>query len=140
MRRLLLAAVVGIISDDAAAGPVIAILLCLAFTYVYDNYKPFLNVDDNNLAIVLANAATVIFLASLMIKVNVTSDSKINQEIFGGILTALFFVGPASAVLNAAYPALLRRDNLSDSGEADELELASSRPTSSTRGHMKMVI
>ena len=46
VRRLLLAAIVGIVSEDAAAAPVLGILIAAAFTYIATRIRPFKEKDD----------------------------------------------------------------------------------------------
>jgi len=41
LRRLLLAAIVGIVSEDAAAAPVLGILIAALFTWIFTHFRPF---------------------------------------------------------------------------------------------------
>ena len=54
VRRLLLAAIVGIVSKDAAAAPVMGILVSLAFVVVFTNLKPYKENDISTLGIILS--------------------------------------------------------------------------------------
>ena len=54
--RLLLAAIVGIVSEDAAAAPVLGILVATLFTWVFTRFRPFKE-HDNVSSIFLAVAS-----------------------------------------------------------------------------------
>lgn len=54
--RLALAAIVGIVSEDAAAAPVIGIVIAAAFAYVFARCRPFKDPDDVSCSIFAANS------------------------------------------------------------------------------------
>ena len=54
VRRLLLAAIIGIVSEDAAAAPVMGILVSLAFVVVFTNLKPYKEKNISTLGIILS--------------------------------------------------------------------------------------
>ena len=102
VRRLLLASIIGIVSQDAAAAPVLGIFICLVFCFIFTNEKPYADPSNSGLSILLAFSLTLFFLAALMMKVDVTSDDKSDQNIFGALLIFLFFAGPLAVVGQAS--------------------------------------
>ena len=93
-RRLALAAMIGIVSADSAASPVLGLLISLAFTFVFVSYKPFKENDDSKLSIVLAYSLALVFISALLIKADVTSDDEDDQKLFGVLLAITPFAGP----------------------------------------------
>ena len=80
VRRLLLASIIGIVSQDAAGAPVLGIFICLVFCFIFTNEKPYADPSNSGLSILLAFSLTLFFLAALMMKVDVTSDDKSDQK------------------------------------------------------------
>ena len=103
VRRLLLAAIIGIVSADAAAAPVLGVLICLVATYVFNTFRPFKDPSNSSLNIILANALTLFFLAALMIKMDATSDDTSDQELFGILLVSFLSAGPVLSVLEVFW-------------------------------------
>jgi hypothetical protein len=62
-RRLLLAAVVGVVAADSAASPSLGILIALFFVYVLMEHKPYREASSNLLVIVLAFSLVFFFLS-----------------------------------------------------------------------------
>jgi len=97
-RRLLLAAVIGIVAADSAASPAIGLCICLSFIYVFTTHQPYKNSSTNFMGVVLAFSLTFFFIAALMIKADLSSDDKSDQKTYGFVLIAVLFVGPATLV------------------------------------------
>ena len=126
-RRLLLASVLGIVSDNASAAPVLGSLITIAFSFVFAFIQP-LKPEDTMLGIVLAYSLILIFLGALMIKVDVTSEDEHDQEVFGAILVVIFFAGPATPIIKVAWSCctqMLRTATTHNSEEEDLEELVS---------------
>ena len=102
-RRLLLACIIGVADADSAAAPVLGIFISLFYVFVFQQFKPYKKEDDNRLAILLAFALVAFFVAALMIKVDATSDSKKDQDLFGMLLIALLASGPLSILIQLAW-------------------------------------
>ena len=96
VRRLLLASVIGVVSSDSAAAPVLGLVISTVFIGVFSALKPFKSKDDNTLAVILAYSLMLLFLAALMIKLDATSDDEEDQEALGYILIAVLAAGPAA--------------------------------------------
>ena len=62
-RRLLLAAVIGIVAADSAASPVIGLCISLLFIHVFSAYQPYRNSSTNFMGVVLAYSLSFFFLA-----------------------------------------------------------------------------
>jgi hypothetical protein len=54
LRRLLLAAIIGVVSFAATAAPVAGFAISICFTWVFTYFKPFTDDSDNTLSIMLA--------------------------------------------------------------------------------------
>ena len=104
LRRLALASVIGIVSSDSSAAPVLGLLLCLFFNHTF-TFRPFKNPDDSVLGIILAYALTLFFLAALMIKADLTGDSEEDQRTFGALLVAVLASGPTAIALQTVFTA-----------------------------------
>ena len=63
IRRLLLASIVGIVSNESSASPVLGILLSLTFAWVFTDLKPFKDKSDSRLSVVLGGSLILFFLA-----------------------------------------------------------------------------
>ena len=100
MRRLALASIIGIVSGNAAAAPVIGLLITVAFSFVFAYLQP-LKKSDTLLGTVLSFSLVLLFIAALMIKVDATSDDEDDQEIFGVLLIVVLFTGPVSFVFES---------------------------------------
>jgi hypothetical protein len=99
VRRLLLASVVGIVSEDSVAAPVMGNLIALAFTEVIASMRPFASDGTNTLMKILSYSLVMIFLGALLIKVDATSDSKSDQAVFGALLSCILLSGPSFLLL-----------------------------------------
>lgn len=95
VRRLLLASVVGMLPAEGVVAPTLGILLCFCFLYVFIDFRPYRNADDANLGVILQYSITLLFLAGLLAKVNVTANqTKSEEAIFGYALMAIMLLGP----------------------------------------------
>ena len=90
------------VSAQSAAAPVLGLILSVLFIWVFTNYKPFKKSSDSNISVILAVSLLFLFLAALMIKVNATSDTDSDQEVFGIILVGVLAAGPAVITIQAA--------------------------------------
>lgn len=107
-RRLILASAIGVVSSDSAASPVLGILICYFFNYVFGELKPYTKSDDNQQAIVLSYSLSLLFLAALMIKVQVASDDSADQAAFGAALSFVLVIGPVGFIFMSWYAPLVR--------------------------------
>ena len=94
VRRLLLAAIIGVVSFTATAAPVAGFAISIGFTWVFTYLKPFTDNADNTLSITLSYVTVFFFYAALLVKVNATSDDEDDQAVFGALLTFFIFSGP----------------------------------------------
>jgi len=107
-RRLLLASVIGIASDDSALAPVIGVLLCLAFLHLFSK-RPFKEEDNSTLGIVLTYALAFIFLGALLIKVNAQPNGELESKVFELVLIFLLLMGPGIIIVNLLQSTLMKR-------------------------------
>jgi hypothetical protein len=98
-RRLLLASVIGIASEDSALAPVIGFLICLAFLHLFCK-RPFKEEDDSSLGIVLTYALSFIFFSALLIKVDAQPQGDLERRLFGFVLLFLLIMGPGIIIIN----------------------------------------
>mmetsp|Transcript_86908 Transcript_86908/g.168344 ORF Transcript_86908/g.168344 Transcript_86908/m.168344 type:complete len:312 (-) Transcript_86908:193-1128(-) len=98
VRRLLLASVIGLVAEDSTAAPVIGVLVTLVFLYAFTRWAPFVDKDDNALGIILAYSLTLLFLAALLIKADISGDFTHDQAVFGVILSLVILAGPCALV------------------------------------------
>ena len=103
LRRLLLGSIIGIVSESAAAAPVMGLLVSIAFLVVYTRFRPFKVESDSNLAEVLAVSLCLFFMAALMIKVDATSDDEDDQEVFGLLLIGVLAAGPVLSAVEVFW-------------------------------------
>ena len=81
--RLSLGAIIGIVSESAAAAPVLGLVISVVFALFFARHEPYAERSDNTLSITLAFSLVLFFLAALMIKVDAASDDEHDQEVFG---------------------------------------------------------
>ena len=98
-RRLSLASIIGIVSQESAAAPVLGIIISAAFTWVSTALRPFKDDSDNTLGVVLAYALMFFFLSALLIKVEATDDDERDQDVFAGLLFVCLFSGPFALII-----------------------------------------
>ena len=72
--RLSLGAIIGIVSESAAAAPVLGAVISVVFALFFARHEPYAERSDNTLSITLAFSLVLFFLAALMIKVDATSE------------------------------------------------------------------
>ena len=94
-RRLLLATVIGLVSYDSAAGPVLGVAFALGFTYVF-NLRPFQDPQGDILGILLSHSLVLLFLGATMIKVG---TAAVDQRTFSYALFCVMCAGPFAAFL-----------------------------------------
>lgn len=92
-RRLLLASVIGVASEDSALAPVLGFLLCLVFLHLFCK-RPFKGDVDCTLGIVLTYSLAFIFLGALLIKVDAQPNGELEHRIFEVVLIFLLLMGP----------------------------------------------
>ena len=99
-RRLLLASIIGIVSDNAAAAPSLGLLITVFFSAVFEynrlhyHQRIFKDANVDTLSILLQFSLTLIFTAALMIKVDVSSEDRQDQKVYSWILIVILFQGP----------------------------------------------
>jgi len=96
-RRLLLASVIGIASEDSALAPVLGFLLCLVFLHLFCK-RPFKGDVDCTLGIVLTYSLAFIFLGALLIKVDAQPNGELERRIFEVVLIFLLLMGPGLVI------------------------------------------
>ena len=105
--RLSLGAIIGIVSESAAAAPVLGAVISVVFFGFFAKHEPYAERSDNRLSIVLAFSLVLFFLAALMIKVDATSDDEHDQEVFGMLLVAFLCAGPVMSVVGVFWDWLM---------------------------------
>ena len=123
--RLSLGAIIGIVSESAAAAPVLGAVISVMFFGFFAEHHPYAERSDNRLSIALAFSLVLFFIAALMIKVDATSDDEDDQEVFGMLLVIFLCAGPAMSAVEVFWDWLVapRRE---DSGGA-QVPLAAGR-------------
>ena len=105
--RLSLGAIIGIVSESAAAAPVLGLVISMVFALFFAKHEPYAERSDNTLSILLAFSLALFFLAALMIKVDATSDDEHDQEVFGMLLVAFLCAGPVMSVVEVFWDWLM---------------------------------
>jgi len=101
--RLSLGAIIGIVSESAAAAPVLGLVISMVFALFFARHEPYAERSDNTLSITLAFSLVLFFLAALMIKVDATSDDEHDQEVFGMLLVAFLCAGPVMSAVEVFW-------------------------------------
>jgi len=107
MRRLILGCVIGLADPDSAAAAVMGMLFSFIFCLVFNELKPFKNQDENTFSVVLSASLEVLFVAALMIKVDIASDSDDDQGLFSALLVFILFAAPLVVTIQAAWGKIL---------------------------------
>ena len=107
-RRLLLASVIGIASEDSASAPVLGFLLCLVFLHLFCK-RPFNKDEDSTLGIVLTYSLAFIFLGALLIKVNARPNGELERRIFEIVQIFLLVMGPGLIIVTFVRPFCMKR-------------------------------
>ena len=105
--RLSLGAIIGIVSESAAAAPVLGAVISVVFFGFFAKHEPYAERSDNRLSITLAFSLVLFFLAALMIKVDATSDDEHDQEVFGMLLVAFLCAGPVMSAVEVFWDWLM---------------------------------
>ena len=105
--RLSLGAIIGIVSESAAAAPVLGAVISVVFALFFAEHQPYAERSDNRLSIVLAFSLVLFFLAALMIKVDITSDDEHDQEVYGLLLVILLCGGPVLSAVEVFWDWLM---------------------------------
>ena len=142
VRRLLLAAIIGVVSFTATAAPVAGFAISIGFTWVFTYLKPFTDNTDNTLSITLSYVTVFFFYAALLVKVNATSDDEDDQAVFGALLLFFIFSGPLVMVFLTLRDFLRAGkcfvESTEESGDVELTEessdVESTEPSSSGRG------
>jgi len=127
LRRLLLAAIIGIISENSGLAAIVAFVICIAFNFVFVKMKPFKDPDDSFLAIMLTYSLSLLFLAAIMLNVEIGAESGFNQQVFGVLLVIIILMGPIGIILYVSWkyviPFVIDRIKLSRDGDMAKLLL-----------------
>ena len=105
--RLSLGAIIGIVSESAAAAQVLGLVISVVFALFFARHEPYAERSDNTLSITLAFSLVLFFLAALMIKVDATSDDEHDQEVFGMLLVAFLCAGPVMSAVEVFWDWLM---------------------------------
>ena len=105
--RLSLGAIIGIVSESAAAAPVLGAVISVVFALFFARHEPYAERSDNTLSILLAFSLALFFLATLMIKVDITSDDEHDQEVYGLLLVILLCGGPVLSAVEVFWDWLM---------------------------------
>mmetsp|Transcript_38085 Transcript_38085/g.85056 ORF Transcript_38085/g.85056 Transcript_38085/m.85056 type:complete len:411 (-) Transcript_38085:203-1435(-) len=100
IRRLCLGCVVGLADPESAASAVMGIVASIAFILVFTACEPFKMPQDSQFAVILSTSLTLLFLAALMIKVDLTSDDDDDQLLFGILLIFITGAGPLMVAIH----------------------------------------
>jgi hypothetical protein len=92
-RRLLLSSMLILLYSLEAAQIVVAIFICLLSIRVYSYYDPFVSDDDDSLAEMAQWQLFCVFFASLLIRLEATSDDPRDQEALSFLLISITGVG-----------------------------------------------
>ena len=126
-RRLMLASVVGILPEDGVVSPTLGILFCLAFLYIFTDFRPYRSSADSTHGIVMQYSITLLFLAGLLAKVNVAADLTPSEEaIFGYVLMVILALGPfliSADLLESLFPVAYYLKSLLFKSEDQQLTL-----------------
>ena len=128
VRRLALASIIGIVSERSAAAAVLGTVISGMFTWVSTTLRPFKEISDNTLGVVLAYSLQFFFISALLIKVEVTQDDDDrDQDIFAALLIICLFAGPIAICIAVCSEVLSsnlheEEDKERNEGEVDELE------------------
>ena len=79
------------------------LIISFWFIYVFTEKKPFANAADSFLGIILSYSIALVFLAALMIKAQVTSDEKDDEDVFGILLVVVLGLGPLATALQVFW-------------------------------------
>ena len=93
-RRLALASAIGIFDSTSAASAVLGLVLTFIFNFVFVEFKPFVAYEDSTLSVVLGYSLSMIFLAALMIKADLTGSSPSEEQFYGVFLVVVALAGP----------------------------------------------
>lgn len=94
-RRLLLASIVGLIAVNSPANAVAGLLICLFYIYVFLKLEPYNEQTTNDVSVVLSYSLSLLYLAALMIKVDVVTSAPSDQNTYGILLILVLFAGKA---------------------------------------------
>jgi hypothetical protein len=97
---------IGIASADSAVSPILGLLICGVFTYLFVELKPYKEREDSDLSIVLAYSLALIFLAAILLKVDVGGDDPDDQKVFGVMLIVIVLAGPIAIAYQATTSAV----------------------------------
>ena len=97
-RRLVLATVIGLVSADSAAGPVLGVAFALGFTQVFA-LKPFRDPQDCTLNTILSHCLVLLFFGAFIIKAEADPGGSEDQKNFSLILIVILGAGPFAAFL-----------------------------------------
>jgi hypothetical protein len=100
VRRLCLACAIGLFDANSAVSATTGLLVCILFIWVFSYFKPYKSDTDDSLSIILQFSLTLLFLAALMIKVDVSSDYSSDSQAFGNILLVVLAAGPIGIAYN----------------------------------------
>jgi hypothetical protein len=98
VRRLLLASIVGLVSENSPANALVGILICAFFIWVFTEAKPFKDANNDTLSVVLAYSLFFFFLSALLIFVSVASQQPSDQRVYGACLIAILAFGPSTII------------------------------------------
>ena len=98
LRKLFLANVIGIFATESnVTAPVLGLLVCLVFLYVFIKIEPYNDRSDTKISIVLAYSLTLFYLAALMIKTESVSG---DDSFFTTLLILVLVSGPTVVVVD----------------------------------------
>jgi len=94
-RRLLLASFIGIFPANSSNSATIGLLICFFFNWLFVETKPFKNDENSQQCINLSHLITLLFLAALIVKVDVTNENGLSNKILSWILICVLGAVPA---------------------------------------------
>jgi len=95
VRRILLGSAIGLVAVDSAASAVLGCLLAVIFCFAITDSQPFKQQSDSDLGVVLSHSLILLYLAAIIVKVNISSQF---EATFGIVLCVINFSGPLFAL------------------------------------------
>ena len=104
-RKLLLSAALIFITPGSATQGLFALIMSLGSQRLYVGCKQFPDPSDNRLGELAQWQLVFIFLAALMLQMNLSSNvTHYDEVIFDHTLTTILFIGPAISFLEPLWP------------------------------------
>ena len=94
-RRLLLTAVLGIISVASIAAPTMGVVISMLYMYCFIRFQPFVLQGNNALSVLLQYSTAFFYLGAIMAKMDLSDESSRDKQTFDALLMVVIISGPA---------------------------------------------